>query len=282
MHFEVAVILCYHEGKRTEVERVLFPHPFGERRPLPTEDRRLTSSFSSQDLPASYLQLLASQNGGYVRKMIVPTEEPTSDGLDHANLHYLFGLHADPDYSLLYQQERLRQANIPEYFLIFSANGSQLFAFDYSRLDPEGEPAIRYLDLETDNWQTVAPDFTSFLQQLKPGKITIPLEGSLTRYEAEHAFLLAETVEELTELFLHLEVDAEKEWYLHWLGYFSGHAQPAVQAAGLEALETQILYFRLQLPPNTQAVLNQFQQSENPELREQAQKLWEEWRKAGW
>lgn len=80
---------------------MLIPHPFQPNRPLLTHKRSITTILSTKDLPQSYWRLLEIQNGGYVRNMVVPTEEPTSDGLDHANLHYLFGLHAEGDASLL-------------------------------------------------------------------------------------------------------------------------------------------------------------------------------------
>lgn len=261
---------------------MLFPHPFEENQPLLPGDTVLTAGLCAQDLPASYRQLLLQQNGGYVQKWIVPTAEPTSDGLDHANLHYLFGLHVIPEHSLLYQQKHSGGVNLPDYFLIFSANGSQLFAFDYSRRSPAGEPSIRYLDLETDNWQTVAPDFTALLKMLEPGKMVIPQEGTLSRFEAEHALLLADTAEELTDLFLHLEVDTEKSWYFRWLELFAQHPNPAFRAAALEELETQVLFFRLQLPANTQRVFEQFLQGNDSDLQKKAQELWQEWQKPGW
>lgn len=256
---------------------MLLPHPFHTNHPLFTRDIPLTQSLSTKDLPPSYQRLLARQNGGYVRDFVVPTEEPTSDGLDHAHIHYLFGLHENPQGSLLNQHTWRKKAQLPEYLLIFSAHKAQFFAFDYSRISASGEPAIRYLDVETDNWQVVAPDFPSFVKALEPGEIHIPLAGQLSQMEAEHAFLLAESAERLAELFWHLEAVSDKAWYFRWLTYFSNHKNVSFRSVCLDAWQTQVLYFRRQLPPNTQQVLEQFLHDSDTHLREKAKLLLAEW-----
>ncbi|MGP6145966.1 SMI1/KNR4 family protein [Jeotgalibaca sp. A122] len=210
--------------------------------------RPLTSTLTTADLPESYLQLLTEQNGGYVKNMVVPTQEPTSDGLDCAHLHYILGLHENKEKSLPYQDF------LPDYFIIFSSHKGCYFTFDYSR--GEVEPAIRYLDTETDNWQVVASNFTAFLSNLRPGKITVPFEGQLTRTEAEHAFLTAGEPDELDVLWAHLEDTDDKEWYFDWIQYFA--QIPMFHQSAFGALETQILYFRLDLPQNADKVFKFF------------------------
>jgi len=177
-------------------------------------------------LPQAYLDLLAEQNGGYLLCSRIPTKEPTSDGLDYAAVHEILGLHDNRPNSLYAQQAVIRSAGLPDYFVLFSINGSQLFAFDYSKLSLSGEPSIRYIDIETDNWQTVAADFDQFLQLLNPAPIAVPEEIRLTHTEGAHAFLLADAAG-LPELFLHFEDDPDKQWYLQWIAYFSDHPDPA-------------------------------------------------------
>ena len=208
-------------------------------------------------LPQAYLDLLAEQNGGYLLCSRIPTKEPTSDGLDYAAVHEILGLHDNRPNSLYAQQAVIRSAGLPDYFVLFSINGSQLFAFDYSKLSLSGEPSIRYIDIETDNWQTVAADFDQFLQFLNPAPIAVPEEIRLTHTEGAHAFLLADAAG-LPELFLHFEDDPDKQWYLQWIAYFSDHPDPAFRSIACEALETQILYFRNELPDNVTDVLANF------------------------
>ena len=217
-------------------------------------------------LPASYLTLLAQQNGGYVTKMRVPTDEPTSDGLDFALLHYLFGLHDQQPYSIFHHQ----RADLPDYFIVFSANESQLFAFDYSEVDANEEPAIRYLDIETANWQTVAHNFSDLVARLEPQQMDIPLEGTLTRFEAEHALLLANEEKQVAQLLLHLEAVEQKAWYMDWIAYFAVSSDVNIRKAALQALETQVLFFRLQLPNNVRDILDVFLRDERAEIRDYA------------
>lgn len=240
--------------------------------PIDDAPQPITARFTTADLPKSYLDLIQHQNGGYLQNMRIATEEPTSDGLDFALLHYVLGLHHHTPYSLFQHQV----PDLPDYFIIFSVNGNQLFAFDYSALDEKGEPAIRHLDIETDNWQTVAPNFTRLLEQLEAGLVEVPLEGKMTRWEAEHSFLLAEDAERIAELFLHLEATENKVWYLEWLNRFARHPEESVRQAAVEALETQVLFFRLCLPPDVRTLIQLFLADESALIREQAAALMEE------
>nr|WP_321292394.1 SMI1/KNR4 family protein [uncultured Trichococcus sp.] len=217
----------------------------------------LYKDITAADLPRAYLDLLAEQNGGYLLCSRIPTKEPTSDGIDYAAVHEILGLHDVPQNSLYAQQEIARSAGLPDYFVLFSINGGQLFAFDYSNLSPSGEPSIRHIDIETDNWQTVAADFNQFLRILVPAPIAVPEEIRLTHTEGAHAFLLADAAG-LPELFLHFEDDPDKQWYLQWIAYFSDHPDAAFRSIACEALETQILYFRNELPDTVHAVLTKF------------------------
>lgn len=233
--------------------------PEHEKKQLPIiwKDTPISGVVKAIDLPKAYLQLLQEQNGGYLQTSRIPTAEPTSDGLDYASVHYIFGMHDDPDTSIYYQQNLPGYTTLPDYFIFFSANGNQLFAFDYSRLSQEGEPGIRYLDIDTDNWQFVASDFKQFLDMLAVAPIPVPEETTLTHIEGEHAFLLADA-NLIKELFLHFENDDDKEWYFHWLKHFSKHPDASFRRAACAALETQTLYFRRVLPASAQDVLADF------------------------
>ncbi|WP_320163477.1 SMI1/KNR4 family protein [uncultured Trichococcus sp.] len=229
----------------------------------------LYKDITAADLPRAYLDLLAEQNGGYLLCSRIPTKEPTSDGIDYAAVHEILGLHDDPQNSLYAHQEIARSAGLPDYFVLFSINGSQLLAFDYSKLSPSGEPSIRHIDIETDNWQTVAADFAEFLRILVPAPIAVPEEIRLTHTEGAHAFLLADA-EELPELFVHFEDDPDKQWYLQWIAYFSDHPDEALRSIACEALETQILYFRNELPDTVHTVLANFLADPVPAIQELA------------
>lgn len=227
---------------------------------------------TAADLPRAYLELLAEQNGGYLLCSRIATKEPTSDGIDYAAVHAILGLHEDPQNSLYAQQKIARSAGLPDYFVLFSSNGNQLFAFDYSHLSSSGEPNIRHIDIETGNWQTVAADFDQFLRSLTSGPLTVPEEIRLTHTEGEHAFLLADC-KGLPELLLHFEDDPDKQWYLQWLAHFSNHSDATFRKIACEALETQILYFRNELPATIKDVLANFLADPDPAIQRLAREL---------
>jgi hypothetical protein len=246
-------------------------HPF-KNLPILFKTDPLYKDITAAELPRAYLDLLAEQNGGYLLCSRIPTKEPTSDGIDYAAVHEILGLHDNHQNSLYAQQEVARSAGLPDYFLLFSINSSQLFAFDYSKLSPSGEPSIRYIDIETDNWQTVAADFDQFLRLLTPAPIAVPEEILLTHTEGAHAFLLADAAG-LPELFVHFEDDPDKQWYLQWLAHFSDHSDAAFRKIAFEALETQILYFRNELPDTVHVVLANFLADADPTIQALARTL---------
>ena len=107
---------------------------------------------------------------------------------------------------------------------------------------------------------------------MNPAPIAVPEEIRLTHTEGAHAFLLADAAG-LPELFLHFEDDPDKRWYLQWIAYFSDHPDPACRSIACEALETQILYFRNELPDNVTDVLANFLADSDPAIQKLARTL---------
>lgn len=213
-------------------------------------------NYRIQDLPAAYLNLLDEQNGGYLAFNLVPTTEPTRDGLDSVGIHYLFGLHEDFGTSLLFQEHYHVTFSLPEYLIFFSVNEEQLWAFDYSNVT-NGEPSIRYIDMDTDQWLTVADNFAHFLDLLQVAPPDINEEKVLSRIEANHGFLLGSD-NEIIELLTRFETDSDKNWYFNWLEVLLTHKSLRVQQAVFSAFETQVLYFNPVLPPASQSIANSF------------------------
>lgn len=252
----------------------LIQNPLEKPIPIMKGNSALTSRLSSDDLPRSYYQLVSRQNGGYMENMRFSTAEPTSDGLNYGLIHYILGLHEETSHGIFQQQRN----DLPDYFIVFSANEQQLFAFDYSVIDDFGEPAIRYLDLETDNWQTVAPNLAALLEKTNSYQMEIPLVGKMTLSEAEHSLLLAKDAAYLENLWLHLEDGFDKQWLFNWLAFFAEHTEDSFRKTTLQALETQLLYFRLQLPKNAEDVLDLFLSDEKEDLCMQAEILRKEYK----
>lgn len=233
------------------IKAKLFPVPAIS---LPSEP--FYKNYHVYDLPVAYLNLLNEQNGGYLTSNVIPTKEPTRDGLDSVGIHYLFGLHQELGTSLLFQEEYHQKFSLPDYFIFFSVDGEQLWAFDYSNLT-NGEPSIRYLDMDTDQWLVIADDFSSFLDLLQVVPPDINEEKMLSRIEANHSFLLGTDFEIMTLLTL-FETDPDKIWYFNWLEELLSYENTTLQQAVFSAFETQVLYFNPTLPAASKSMLHTF------------------------
>ncbi|MGX7420490.1 SMI1/KNR4 family protein [Carnobacterium gallinarum] len=234
------------------IKNKLFPTPNQLYSELP-----FFQKISIADLPNSYLALLTEQNGGYLRLNSLPTSEPTRDGLDSVEFHYLFGLHSESATSILFQQDDHDKFSLPDYFIFFSVNGDQLWAFDYSNLK-NNEPSIRYIDMDTDQWLHIADSFEEFLYLLHSAPLDLNEERTLTRHEANHNFLLA-TSAELESLLLRFEDDLDKNWYFTWLLQLAQSNNQQLQHLAFSAFETQVLYFHPVLPKNTRELARVFE-----------------------
>lgn len=157
-------------------------------------------------LPATYWQLAA---GRWPHAYWLPTNEPTSDGLDGVAVH-LFA-QAGPKMSI---------PGLPSNLWPFACDQQQVFAV-------AADGTIRYLDLEVDQRLTVAKDFDSFLAQLtwRAPVLTPPFSAQ----QLAHALLVADAAS-LPALFTYLREAEDWPAYGAWLGYL-GQRQESAAAA---------------------------------------------------
>ena len=57
---------------------------------------------------------------------------------------------------------------------------------------------------------------------------------------------------------------------MDWIAYFAVSSDVNIRKAALQALETQVLFFRLQLPNNVRDILDVFLRDERAEIRDYA------------
>jgi hypothetical protein len=157
-------------------------------------------------LPPTYWQLAA---GRWPYAYWLPTTEPTSDGLDGVAVHAF--AHAGPAMTL---------PGLPADLWPFALDGQQVFAVATSG-------AIRYLDLEVDQWLTVAPDFDAFLAQLQWRAPS--LAAPFSAQQLAHALLVTDAAS-LPPLLTELRERHDWPTYCAWLGYL-GQQAPLRQVA---------------------------------------------------
>jgi hypothetical protein len=125
-------------------------------------------------LPASYVALLRSQNGGIPARTRHRTRTRTTWAHDHVALTGIFGVDPVKSCSLtgaMGQRLWLDEWEYPAigvYFADCPSAGHDLFCLDYRRCGPEGEPSVVHVDQEWDYAITeLAPTFEAFVRGLE-------------------------------------------------------------------------------------------------------------------
>ena len=126
-------------------------------------------------LPAAYVALMRTHNGGIPRNSCCPAPTRTTWAEDHVAVHGIMGIGRTLDYSLAgavgshFWTVEWEYPAIGVYFADCPSAGHDMIAFDYRTCGPDGEPQVVHVDQEWDYRITVlAPDFATFIQSLRP------------------------------------------------------------------------------------------------------------------
>ena len=126
-------------------------------------------------LPAAYVALMRSHNGGMPRNTCCPAPRRTTWASDHVAVSGIMGIGREKPFSLAgsagsrFWIDEWGYPTIGVYFADCPSAGHDMIAFDYRDCGPDGEPQVVHVDQEADYRITVlAPDFASFVQALRP------------------------------------------------------------------------------------------------------------------
>jgi len=124
-------------------------------------------------LPAAYVELMRTHNGGIPVNTQFPTSEPTSWADDHIAITGIAGIGHTKTYSLcgeLGSQFMLDEWGYPAIGVCICdcpSAGHDMVMLDYSACGPQGEPTVVHVDQEADYAITyLAPNFESFIRGL--------------------------------------------------------------------------------------------------------------------
>lgn len=126
-------------------------------------------------LPAAYIQLAKTQNGGIPQSTIPRTDEPTSWSDDHIAITGIYSIGSNKQYSLCgetfnsrFWEEEWGYPAIGVYFADCPSAGHNMIALDYRKCGPDGEPEVVHVDQEDDYRITkVAGSFEEFIRGLE-------------------------------------------------------------------------------------------------------------------
>jgi hypothetical protein len=142
--------------------------------PLTAEKRSYVETTLGFKLPAAYLALMASQNGGFPKRTNHRTRERTSWAVDHVAITGLFSIGKAKSHSLCgefgseFWVEAWGYPPIGIYFADCPSAGHDMLCLDYRDCGPLGEPSVVHVDQEFDYKITpVAENFASFIRDLE-------------------------------------------------------------------------------------------------------------------
>lgn len=126
------------------------------------------------NLPAAYVELLRSQNGGTPARTNHRTREATSWAEDYIAITGIYGISETKVSSLCgpsgsrFWIEEWNYPLIGVYFADCPSAGHDMVCLDYRACGPQGEPQVVHIDQERDYQVTfVAENFEAFIRGLK-------------------------------------------------------------------------------------------------------------------
>ena len=125
-------------------------------------------------LPASYLQLLRTQNGGAPVHSVFPMSVATSWAENHIAISTIFGLDPNAPVSLCgeygdaFMKDEWRYPDIGLYICSCPSEGHDMVALDYRKCGKDGEPEVVHVDQQIDDFKItyLAKDFSAFIRGL--------------------------------------------------------------------------------------------------------------------
>jgi hypothetical protein len=124
-------------------------------------------------LPAAYVQLLRSRNGGLPRRDCFPTATPTSWADDHIALSGIRGIGGEwgIDSPTLGSEVMIEQWGYPRIGIVVGecpSSGHDAVMLDYSLCGPHGEPQVIHVETERDSPEitVLAANFAEFIEGL--------------------------------------------------------------------------------------------------------------------
>jgi hypothetical protein len=125
-------------------------------------------------LPAAYVALMRTQNGGMPRRTCHRTSQPTSWAKDHVAISGIAAIGESKPYSLCgemgsqFMIDEWGYPTIGVYFADCPSAGHDMLCLDYRACGPRGEPTVVHIDQELGYVITpVAPNFEAFVRGLE-------------------------------------------------------------------------------------------------------------------
>ena len=196
------------------------------------------------DLPESYLQWIQQEGAGYFLHTKITTVEPTRFGLDYTLLNGIAGLEKGNWMSLLDECFFPEETGLPDYFIPLFKDESVYYCFDY--LEKGKEPSIRLIDVEMDQWLTIASSFEELIRSMKPHIELVSFDHRHWMSKHTRRQQLGLFHPENFQTLLEIEEDEDFNSYIYWIA--KGLKQtPPISSIAQEALDFLLEYRKQEL-----------------------------------
>jgi len=125
------------------------------------------------DIKKYDVPLLANMSAGTIDEFTWMAETLSVDGIA--------GLEQGNWMSLLDDCFSPEETGLPDYFIPFFKDESVYYCFDY--LEKGKEPSIRLIDIEMDQWLTIASSFEELIDSMKPHIEIVDFDHRSTRFK---------------------------------------------------------------------------------------------------
>ena len=171
------------------------------------------------ELPTLYKDLLIKQNGGYIKRTILPIDFSTSSVEDYIEVDSILGIGKE---GIQDTQFLIKEWQLPSNLVLLNGDGHTWVAMDYR--GKTKDPSVVYIDVEEEVEVQLASSFSEFIEGLQEkGHVIEEIdlsEDEITKEQAENIFKTSDDEDEISRTITnYLMEENEMDWMLDQLTF---------------------------------------------------------------
>lgn len=187
--------------------------------PIKGKDIVLAEEKLGIELPTLYKDLINKQNGGYIKRTVLPIDFSTSSVEDYIEVDSIFGIGEE---GILNSQFLINEWNLPNNLVLLNGDGHTWVAMDYRAKTKN--PSVVYIDVEEHIEVQLASSFSEFIEGLQERDHVIEemehTEDEITKEQAKYAFKTSNDEGEILRTITnYIMEENEMDWMLDQLTF---------------------------------------------------------------
>lgn len=188
--------------------------------PIKKKDIILAEEKLGVELPTPYKELIKKQNGGYIKRTVLPINFSTSSVEDYIEVDSILGIGEE---GILDSQYLINEWKLPNNLVLLNGDGHTWVAMDYR--GKTKDPSIVYIDVVEEVEVQLASSFSEFIEGLQEEDNVIEeidlAEDEITKEQAKNIFKTSDDEGEILRTITNYHIDEENEidWMLDQLTF---------------------------------------------------------------